>query len=99
MKRVKWRAMGMAGLLPSLMGLLIFMAGSPAPIKAADWQIGDVFVGVSSGSYKVYDNNGVFKETITDGLTGFTTGCAFNNALDKLYTTNFSNTKDRKSVV
>jgi uncharacterized repeat protein (TIGR01451 family) len=57
------------------------------------WQIGDVFAGVASGQYKVYDNGGVFKETITDGLGGFTTGCSFNPALDKLYTTNFSSSK------
>ena len=57
------------------------------------WNVGDVFAGVSNGSYNVYDNAGVFKETISDGLGGFTTGCAFNGALDKLYTTNFGNTK------
>ena len=60
--------------------------------EAADWVLGDVFVGVASGSYNVYDNSGVFKETISDGLGGITTGCAFDSNLD-LYTTNFSNTK------
>lgn len=62
-------------------------------VEAADWALGDVFAGIASGSYKVFDNAGVFKETISDGLGGFTTGCAFNPALDKLYTTNFSSTK------
>lgn len=57
------------------------------------WGVGDLFVGVSSGSYQVYTNAGVLKEIISDGLGGFTTGCAFNPSLDKLYTTNFSNTK------
>src|SRR5688500_7749859 len=57
------------------------------------WVNGDVFTGVSNGSYKVYTNAGVFKETITDGMGGFTTGCSFNPALDRLYTTNFGNTK------
>ncbi|MBI4136667.1 hypothetical protein HY469_01240 [Candidatus Roizmanbacteria bacterium] len=61
---------------------------------ATTWNVGDVFVGISSGQYQVYDNAGVFKETVTDAQgNGFTTGCAFNNALDKLYTTNFSNAK------
>jgi hypothetical protein len=55
------------------------------------WQTGDVFAGVANGQYKVYDNNGVFKETITQPTpTGFTTGCSFNNSESHLYTTNFS---------
>jgi hypothetical protein len=57
------------------------------------WNLGDVFVGVSNGQYQVYDNHGVFKETIADGLGGFTTGCAFNPLLTRLYTTNFGHTK------
>src|SRR5688572_26563535 len=65
-----------------------------AAVGPAVWNIGDVFVGVGGGRYFVYDNNGVLKDdqSINDG-TGlpFTTGCAFNPALDKLYTTNFSN--------
>lgn len=66
----------------------------PLPAHASTtWNVGDVFAGVAGGSYKVYDNAGVFKETISDGLGGFTTGCAFNGSLDKLYTTNFSSTK------
>lgn len=63
--------------------------------SASAWEPGDVFAGVSNGSYKVYSNSGVFKETVSDGLNasdgfGFTTGCAFNAATDKLYTTNIS---------
>ncbi len=57
------------------------------------WNIGDVFVGVSNGKYNVYDNTGALKDSVNDGQGGFTTGCAFNGGLDKLYTTNFSNTK------
>lgn len=90
MKNDTWRGMKIAGLLPLVIGLCMFLASLPASVKAATWQVGDVFVGVSGGSYKVYDNAGVFKETISDGLGGYTTGCAFNNALDKFYTTNFS---------
>ncbi|MBI4130044.1 hypothetical protein HY468_01870, partial [Candidatus Roizmanbacteria bacterium] len=65
----------------------------PSASASTTWNLGDVFAGVAGGSYNVYDNAGVFKETISDGLGGFTTGCAFNNDLSKLYTTNFSNTK------
>jgi hypothetical protein len=55
------------------------------------WQTGDVFAGVGTGQYKVYDNAGTFKETITQPTpSGFTTGCAFNNSESHLYTTNFS---------
>jgi hypothetical protein len=54
------------------------------------WQTGDVFAGVGNGRYNVYDNNGMFKETISQGQGGFTTGCSFNNSEDHLYTTNFS---------
>jgi len=57
---------------------------------ATTWNNGDVFAAVSNGSYKVYDNNAVFKQTISDGFGGFTTGCAFNAAGTRLYTTNFS---------
>src|SRR5438034_7165469 len=60
------------------------------PVEAPDWVQGDAFVGVSNGSYQVYSNSGDLKETISDGLGGFTAGCAFNPVLDKLYTTDFS---------
>src|SRR3989344_7476995 len=70
------------------------LSGATSPAAASTtWNVGDVYAGVAAGQYNVYDNSGVFKETITDGLGGFTTGCAFNNDLSKLYTTNFSNTK------
>ncbi len=55
------------------------------------WATGDVFVGVGSGSYKVYSNTGAFKDTITTS-TDLTTGCAFNSLFD-IYTTNTTNTK------
>lgn len=60
---------------------------------ATTWNVGDVFAGIASGSYNVYSNGGTFKETISDGSGGFTTGCSFNPSLDKLYTTNFSSSK------
>lgn len=84
--------LGTVGILSLLVGVLAPLSSRPAQAITA-WNVGDVFAGVAGGSYNVYDNAGVFKETISDGLGGFTTGCAFNGALDKLYTTNFSSTK------
>ena len=75
------------------MGICISLAVNLAPAEAYDWQVGDVFVAVSNGSYQVYDSSGNLKEMISDGMGGYTTGCAFNGALDKFYTTNFGNTK------
>lgn len=70
----------------------VFSLFVTTPAFASTWNTGDVFAGVGGGNYNVYDNAGVFKETISDGSgAAFTTGCAFNSALDKLYTTNFSN--------
>ncbi len=65
----------------------------PVSMRSTDWLLGDVFAGIGNGSYNVFQNDGTFKETIVDGLGGFTTGAAFNPGLDKLYTTNFTNTK------
>src|SRR3989442_3278455 len=76
-----------------LIGLLGSRAGLPALVEATDWAIGDVFAAVGGGMYRVYRNDGTFKETISDDLGGFTTGCAFSRGTSFLYTTNFSNTK------
>lgn len=74
--------------------LVGFLAPLSQPARASTtWNVGDVFAGINGGQYQVYTNAGVLKETISDGLGGFTTGCAFNGARDKLYTTNFGNTK------
>src|SRR2546426_2431748 len=52
-----------------------------------------LFRSVESGDYKVYDNAGTFKETISHPtFSGFTTGCAFNDVAfggPDLYTTYF----------
>jgi hypothetical protein len=63
---------------------------APLAASAATWNVGDVFAAVGAGRYNVYDNNGVFKETINQGRIGFTTGCAFNPDETHLYTTNFT---------
>jgi hypothetical protein len=78
--------------LAAVMLALLNDGWDASPAEAADWATGDVFVAVSSGSYQVYDNAGSFKETISDGLGGYTTGCAFDSAGD-LYTTNFGHTR------
>lgn len=93
MKNILNKIIGVIANFALLIGILAPLA-SPAPAYASTvWNVGDVFAGVGGGAYNVYDNAGVFKETISDGLGGFTTGCAFNGTLDKLYATNFSNTK------
>lgn len=64
-------------------------AASDVSTQSTVWETGDVFVGVALGRYQVYDNAGTFKETIDQGINfGGATGCAFNPALDRLYTTN-----------
>ncbi len=73
-----------------LVGLCVCSAILPAASLAADWAQGDAVVAVGNGSYKVYSNSGAFKETLSDGFGGLTTGCAFDAAGD-LYTTNFTN--------
>ena len=69
-----------------------FMSFSAPASASTVWNLGDVFAGVGGGKYNVYDNTGTFKETIDQAIgSGETTGCAFNPAKTKLYTTNFQN--------
>lgn len=81
------------------MVLLLLLIATPMPSAGqpeSTWVVGDVFAGVGNGQYKVYSNDGTFKETIDNGLGGNlteTTGCAFNLTRDKLYTTDFDLTK------
>lgn len=94
MNKLFKKAAGIVSTAALLAGSLVPLI-RPLPVAASTtWNVGDVFAAIGGGSYNVYDNAGAFKETINDGLGGtYTTGCAFNNSLDKLYTTNFSNTK------
>jgi WD40 repeat protein len=60
------------------------------------WNKGDVFAGVGGGNYNVFSNDGVLKGTISTGLGGETTGCAFTvvkKDKSKLYTTVFQSAK------
>ncbi|MCW3035578.1 MAG: type sorting protein [Actinobacteria bacterium] len=80
--------------LAALLALAALQLGALPPAGAAtSWNGGDVFVAVGNGAYKVYDNSGNFKQTINDGLGGVTTGCTFNAAEDKLYTTDWSSNR------
>ena len=65
----------------------------PVAAETGDWLAGDVFIAVGDGAYQVYDRQGEFKHFIRDEQRGFTTNCAFNPGLDKLYTANYTHTR------
>jgi sugar lactone lactonase YvrE len=88
------RTRGVAGIsLGAVLVLMMLFGAGPPAAGATTWNNGDVFVAVGNGSYNVYDNAGVFKQTITSPLGATTTGCSFNLAGDKLYTTNWSHNR------
>lgn len=73
--------------------VLAIAAGLAAPVAASayDWQVGDVFVGLSDGHYNVYDNGGTLRQTIDQTVTGAShraVDCAFDNS-GVLHTTAF----------
>jgi hypothetical protein len=72
--------------------LLLVIAISSLPVNQllAQFQTGDVFVAVASGSVQWRRPNGTLVQTLNGGLGGFTTGMAFDSA-QSLYVTNFSN--------
>ncbi len=72
--------------------LVLLVLGFGVSVQASEWKVGDVIVAVGNGQYMVFANDGTFKETISQGISGATAGCAFNSLFD-LYTTNFGNTK------
>jgi hypothetical protein len=60
------------------------------PARATtNWDIGDIFLGVASGTYQVRDQAGALKESLVTGRGGFTTGCSFDQS-GNLYVTEFS---------
>jgi hypothetical protein len=73
----------------AFIAMLIVLGGQQRAI-AGGWAAGDVFIGVSSGQYRVYDNAGVFKETLDTGLGGVVTGGTFEEGQGLLYTTEFT---------
>lgn len=86
-----WRVLLIAALSGSLCAAGVVDSGSAG--AAVNWVNGDVFVGVDNGSYHAFDHNGNLKDSISDGLGGITTGCAFNPTETKLYTTNWGHDK------
>ena len=75
--------------------LFVVFLSAPRPTSATTFFTGDVIVGVSGGQYLHYDNAGNLLETLSDGLGGVPTGCAFDSS-GNLYTTNFTNAKVTK---
>ena len=57
---------------------------------SAQFQTGDVFIAVSNGQVQWRQPDGTLVQTLNTGLGGFTTGMAFDTAVN-LYVTNFSN--------
>jgi hypothetical protein len=68
---------------------LAIIAATPAGAWGHDWQNGDVFVGLLSGQYNVYDNGGTLRETLNQTAAGFAVNCAFDRS-SVLHTTAFS---------
>jgi hypothetical protein len=59
---------------------LVLAVLTPLGLLAQNWNVGDVFVAVGNGQYKVFTNSGSLKSTITIGATGdVTSGCAFDS--------------------
>src|SRR5689334_12540617 len=80
----RWSTLALAGVLVSL--------AVPVAASGYDWRNGDVFVGLSTGQYNVYDNGGTLHETINQTTTGagnFAVDCAFDRA-SVLHTTAFA---------
>ena len=71
-----------------LLGVYVSFAIQPTYLEAANWNKGDVFLGVSTRTYQVRAPDGTLKESLTKGEGFTTTGCAFDSD-GNLYTTNF----------
>lgn len=74
-----------------LLAATLALHAHPALSSTIAWESGDVIAAIGSGAYNIYSNNGDLKDSIEDGLGGFTTTPAFNTDLTRLYTINFSN--------
>jgi streptogramin lyase len=71
--------------------VLAIMAAAPVAAWGRDWQKGDVFVGLSTGQYNIYDNAGILHETLNQtsvGAGNFAVNCAFDRS-GVLHTTAF----------
>ena len=73
--------------------MAVALALAPVTAWAADWKDGDVFVGLSTAGYNVYDNNGTLLESVNQApLTLNAVNCAFDRS-GVLFTTNFDNAR------
>ena len=73
--------------------LTLCLNGHVAAGETVSWTVGDLFVGVGDGTYRVYDQRGGLKHEIRDEAGGYTTDCSFDPGLERLYTTNYTRTK------
>jgi sugar lactone lactonase YvrE len=77
----------------SVAGLALLLSVPARGVEPVSWNVGDVFVAVGEGAYQVYDRHGGPKYLLQGEQGGYTTDCAFNPDLDKLYTANYTYTQ------
>ena len=77
---------GLAFGVLAVLASTLTLAASASVASASTWDNGDVFAGYSNSTYDVFSNGGAFKENVSNGLGGFSTGCSFNSQ-GNLYTT------------
>jgi hypothetical protein len=85
---------------------VLLVAQSNTVTPPPDWNVGDVFVGVSGGSYQVWHSGNptsgspIYKlvNTISDSLTGATNGCGFDLAYRFFGTNSAKNLVDRYAI-
>jgi sugar lactone lactonase YvrE len=78
--------------LVAVLAVALLFAVAAGTASAYEWQNGDVFVGLSTGQYNVYDNSGISQDQITQTNTGpsdFAVDCAFDRS-GVLHTTAFA---------
>ena len=85
--RIRLLITGLILIVLAVLSHLTSQAAFLAPYTV--WNLGDIFFGVSNGQYQVRAPDSTLKETIADGLGGYTTGCAFDTS-GNLFTTNFT---------
>jgi hypothetical protein len=79
-------------LFVAVVAIAIVFAATAGAASAYEWQNGDVFVGLSTGQYNVYDNGGLLQDQINQTTTGasrFAVDCAFDRS-GVLHTTAYS---------
>src|SRR5215210_4143301 len=72
----------------AILAALVIGLALPVAADAREWVDGDVFVGLDSGKYNVYSNDGTLHETLSQTAAGFAVDCAFDRS-GVLHTTAF----------